>query len=157
MRLPSIKSLVLHLAVLAGGTCANAGENTMYLSHPDAVDGQTLSDSSGNTYRLFAVKTPAPGRHCLDGNGADFDCGEKARTVLQIYASSMLTCTPIATNGDQKVIRCKDFLGRDVGARMVKTGWAVPDRAVSDQYIFEEMEAEARRSGLWQGRFHSAL
>lgn len=157
MRLPHLQSALLPLLLSAGLVSAKAADHQMYLAHPFAVDGQTLTDSSGNTYRLFAVKTPAPGRHCLDANGADYDCGEKARTILQVFSASVLTCTPIDQGDDQKTIRCTDFMGRDLGARMVKTGWAVPDRAVSDRYIFEEMEAEARRSGLWQGRFHSAL
>lgn len=157
MRLPRLHFVLLPVALWASVASANAAEQKVFLAHPTAVDGHTLRDDSGNVYRLFAVKAPSPGRHCVDVNGADYDCGEKARLTLEAYSSSVLSCLPVSADGDQRALRCTDFMGRDVGARMVKAGWALPDRTVSHQYIFEEMEAEAHRSGLWQGRFRSAL
>lgn len=40
--------------------------------------------------------------------------------------------------------------GVDLGAEMVRLGWAV---ATVDAYIVEEAEAQAKRRGIWQGDF----
>lgn len=40
--------------------------------------------------------------------------------------------------------------GIDLGAEMVRLGWAV---ASDDTYMVEEAEAQARRRGIWQGSF----
>ena len=45
------------------------------------------------------------------------------------------------------------MLGYDINAEMIAAGWAVPDRAVGQDYVFDEIEAEARARGLWGGRF----
>ena len=43
-----------------------------------------------------------------------------------------------------------DSRGIDLGAELVRQGWAV---ATGDTYRVEEAEAEAKRRGLWQGGF----
>ena len=45
------------------------------------------------------------------------------------------------------------YAGRDIGQLLISAGWALPDRSVGLDYVWEEMEAEARSLGLWQGRF----
>lgn len=157
MRPHRVQLLAVLLASFASIAGAYAAEQKVYLAHPVAVDGNTLRDDSGNVYSLFAVKAPKPGRHCLDIDGIDYDCGEKSRSTLEAYSASVLTCSPVNSQQEPHTMRCLDFAGRDIAARMVKSGWALPDRTVSQRYIFEEMEAEARRNGLWQGRFSSAL
>lgn len=131
----------------------NAAEQRIYLAHPKAIDGHTLRDDSGNEYKLHAVRAPRLKQTCLTADGTGYDCGERARLALETYASSLLTCMQSSDQSADRSIRCRDFLGRDLGALMVSNGWALPDRRVSQRYIFEEMEASAQRLGLWQGRF----
>ena len=127
----------------------------MYLSHPDAVDCATLRDGKGNEFRVFAIEPPTGSRICTEAT-AQFVCAEKAREVLEQYASSFLTCTKMGAYAEIEAIRCRDFQGRDIGARMVRTGWAMPDRSIGDQYIFEEIEAEALGNGIWRREISSA-
>ncbi|MEO1700967.1 MAG: hypothetical protein AAFR71_02860 [Pseudomonadota bacterium] len=128
---------------------AGANDNKIYLSHPDAVDGATLRDGKGTKFRVFAIVPPSGSRICTEAT-AQFACSERAREILELYASSFLTCTNMGAYADIQAVRCRDFQGRDIGARMVRTGWALPDRDIGDQYIFEEIEAEALGQGIWR-------
>lgn len=130
---------------------ALAQDNRIHLTHPDAVDGATLKDGKGTLFRVYAIAPPSTARDCVNGSG-QVDCAEHARNVLERYAASFLTCTIMGTYEESLALRCRDYQGRDIGARMVLSGWAVPDRRIGDQYIFEELEAEARGNGIWQRR-----
>ncbi len=43
--------------------------------------------------------------------------------------------------------------GVDVGAAMVRAGWAVAFVRYSADYVIQEREARAEKSGLWAGSF----
>ncbi|MEN0002024.1 MAG: hypothetical protein AAF940_14175 [Pseudomonadota bacterium] len=130
---------------------AFAQDNRIHLTHPDAVDGATLKDGKGTLFRVYAIAPPGMARDCVNDAG-QVDCAEHARSVLERYAASFLTCTIMGTYEESLALRCRDYQGRDIGARMVLSGWAVPDRRIGHQYIFEELEAEARGNGIWQRR-----
>ena len=150
---------VLRLTVLCAAllvaAAAGAKDTTLYLSHPDAVDGATLQDGKGTMFRVFAISPPQDERICIEAT-MQVACTEKARDVLELYASSFLTCMRMGLYEDMEAVRCRDFQGRDIGARMVRTGWALPDRSIGDQYIFEEIEAEALGQGIWRREISSA-
>lgn len=139
-------------ALLLAGTTAHAETSTFYLAHPDVADAVTLRDGSGNSYILHAVSAPDPDRECVTETGLGIKCTEAASAALQRFSASVLSCRRLTQSGQTHRVRCEDFMGRDIGARMVAAGWAHPDRAVSQDYIFEALEAEGRRIGMWRLR-----
>ncbi|MEL6435683.1 MAG: hypothetical protein AAFP99_02695 [Pseudomonadota bacterium] len=144
--------LALAPCVLASTAHAEQHNQTIYLAHPDAVDGVTLTDGSGRTYRLDAVSPPLSQQTCATEDGASVNCAQRSRVVLEQFASSVLTCISLSQEHASHTVRCRDAMGRDLGARLVKSGWALPDRATSHRYIFDEMEAEALKQGVWRVR-----
>ncbi|MEN0002023.1 MAG: thermonuclease family protein [Pseudomonadota bacterium] len=147
--------LAFGFALLAGGiTIAQADPSSVLISSPDVIDGRTFEDDAGHTYRLFAVRTPSLDATCEDADGASYACGEQARRTLELYSAGMLSCQKGGVDGEGvSLVRCFDFANRDLASRLVRAGWALPDREVSQAYVFEELEAEARRQGMWSGRF----
>ncbi|MEO1748243.1 MAG: thermonuclease family protein [Pseudomonadota bacterium] len=151
----TLYSITVGMALLLSSTNGGvAGSNNLFMSSPDVVDGRTLEDDSGNVYRLYAVRTPSLDATCEDADGASYDCGKRAQRTLEKYASGMLSCQKGGLDEDGiELVRCYDFANRDLGSRLIRAGWAIPDREVSQLYVFEELEAEARKNGMWNGRF----
>jgi len=141
------------MAVLMASV-AQAGGDYVLLSHPEAVDGNTLVDDNGRLYRLHAIDAPDIGQQCLAADGAEYSCGEHAREALADMIDGILTCDLVRPDEpENELVRCHDFAGRDIGQLLISAGWALPDRSVGLDYVWDEMEAEARSLGLWQGRF----
>lgn len=149
------KSLVAAaVAALLPGIAGADGKDYMLLAHPKAVDGRTFTDDHGNLYRLHAIDAPDIEQSCLSADGKEYACGKEARDALDRMIDGILTCDPVNAGAtDTRPVRCQDFAGRDIAARLIAAGWAVPDRSLGLDYVWDEMEAEARALGLWQGRF----
>lgn len=153
MKLIAKTCLGAAMAALLAGPAAAGGEYVL-LSHPEAVDGMTIVDDNGSHYRLHAIDAPEIEQQCLSAEGEEYSCGEEARAALADMVDGILTCDFVPVEAAElKVVRCFDFAGRDIGARLISKGWALPDRSVGLDYMWDEMEAEARARGLWQGRF----
>ena len=102
-------------------------------------------------HRWGATGTPM---RSLGADGAEYSCGEQARTALAGMVDGILTCDLVGSDAaDGGPVRCHDFAGRDIGSRLISAGWALPDRSIGLDYVWDEMEAEARSRGMWQGRF----
>ena len=43
--------------------------------------------------------------------------------------------------------------GVDIGAGMVRAGWAVAYRRYSKDYIADEQQAKSQKKGMWAGTF----
>ena len=143
--------LLLLLALSAGQ--ALAGEPT---PEPETVTGLPevlagdLIEVEGRRFRLYAIDAPEPGQRCLLRKL--YDCGEVARgALLDLTAGIPVTCAPLTAEGPE-VARCQ-AAGYDLSEGMVYTGWALADRAVSEDYLAFEQEAKAKNHGLWRGRF----
>ncbi|GAB4357393.1 MAG: hypothetical protein Kow0026_17680 [Oricola sp.] len=150
----TIPGIVLTFALCVGAARAGS-EDYVLLSHPEAIDGRSFTDDTGRKYRLHAVDAPEIGQECIDGDGKRYKCGEESRDALARMIDGILTCDFVGSRDSEwREVRCYDFSGRDIGSRLISDGWAVPDRSAGTlDYVMDEMEAEARQLGLWQGRF----
>lgn len=121
---------------------------------PGVVDGDTFT-LGPDRIRLWGVDAPEGRQMCRDGRGRDYRCGDIAREQLK------------ALIGDRRV-ECRqrdhDQYGRsvsqcwaggvDLGAAMVRAGWAVEYRNFSrGTYAAAEAQAKAAKRGLWAGTF----
>lgn len=129
--------------------CAAAPQAEAVAGPPLVVSGDQI-EVQGRRFRLYAVDAPEPGQRCLLRRL--FDCGEIARgALLDLTAGAEVVCTPMTAAGPD-VARCR-AQGYDLSEGMAYTGWALADRAVSDDYLPFEQDAETKKRGLWRGRF----
>jgi endonuclease YncB( thermonuclease family) len=121
---------------------------------PRVVDGNTL-DIGAQRVRLFGIDAPALDQLCQHG-GQDYQCGRVARAALWnlvggLEVSGEPAGASTARNGVM-VATCRAG-GIDLNEAMVRSGWALADRAGTDRYAALEAQAKQARRGLWRGKF----
>ncbi len=117
------------------------------------MDGDTLA-MGADRLRIHGIDAPEMDQPCERG-GTRFACGAAARDAMAaILGEGMLSCTQLDTDRYQRrIVRCLDAQGRDIGAELVRQGWALAFTRFSSDYVAQESEARAAGRGLWQGRF----
>lgn len=131
------------------------------------VDGDTLR-VDGRTFRLWGIDAPELVQAC-ERDGLNYACGRTAAAYLR----SLLT--PAIPTGDRtldsaaaQVVcepRTNDQYGRvaaicragtmDLGAEMVRAGWALVLMRHGTDYAVEEEDARTNLRGLWAGAFEA--
>lgn len=121
------------------------------------IDGDSLTvrqEDAPLTIRLTGIDAVEYRQDCTR-TGAPWPCGREARSALEKLAGrGALHCELAAKDHYGRTLAtCRTAAfpdGIDLGAEMVRQGWAV---ATSDAYMVEEAEAQARQRGIWQGGF----
>lgn len=117
-----------------------------------AIEGDRLT-VNGSSVRLYGIDAPEIGQTCLSRLGRRYDCGGVARAVLE----DMIGTRPVQCSihsvlaNDDRIGTCY-VEGRDLAGAMVLSGWAYPQRSLSNLYAAEEARAQSARAGLWAGR-----
>lgn len=122
---------------------------------PRIIDGDSL-EIGGQRIRLHGIDAPELVQTCLDRSGRPFPCGERAREALnEIVGMAALRCIRVGEDRFQRILaRCRLPDGSDVGATLIRQGWAVAYHGDGgEEYRAAEIEAARRRTGLWSGRF----
>lgn len=122
------------------------------------IDGDSLTVRQGDaviTIRLTGLDAVEYRQDCPRADAGRWACGRDARTTLEKLAGrGPLHCDLTAKDAYHRTLaacRTRPFPdGIDLGAEMVRQGWAV---ATGDAYLVEEAEAQAKRRGIWQGDF----
>lgn len=122
------------------------------------IDGDSLivrQDGASVTIRLTGIDAAEYRQDCARRDASRWPCGREARTALEKLAGQgPLHCEVAAKDRyDRTLAACRTRPvpdGIDLGAEMVRQGWAV---ATSDAYLVEEAEAQAQRRSIWQGDF----
>lgn len=129
---------------------------TLPLVH--VIDGDSLTvrqDGATLTIRLTGIDAVEYRQDCERSGRGRWPCGREARIALEkIAGRGPLHCEVAAKDRYHRTLaacRTRPFPdGVDLGAEMVRLGWAV---ATVDAYMVEEAEAQAKRDGIWQGDF----
>jgi endonuclease YncB( thermonuclease family) len=128
---------------------------TVPLAHVIDDDSLTVrQEDAPLTIRLTGIDAVEYRQDCTR-TGAPWPCGREARSALEKLAGrGALHCELAARDHYGRTLAtCRTAAfpdGIDLGAEMVRQGWAV---ATSDAYMVEEAEAQARQRGIWQGSF----
>ena len=123
------------------------------------IDGDTL-DVSGTEVRLFGIDAPELDQPCstrgdvLNENSDTYSCGMEAAAALadQIGDDPVICDEP--ASGNQKPVVAVCWLNdEDLGAWLVRSGWARAYPLSISPYTLVEKEAQAALRGIWRGDF----
>jgi endonuclease YncB( thermonuclease family) len=129
------------------------------------VDGDTLR-VEGRTYRLWGIDAPELIQVC-QRDGQAYACGREAAAYLRTLlvpdptlgdsaapaAPQQLVCTPRTSDQYGRTAALCRLGDKDLGAEMVRAGWALNLTRQGSDYAAEEDDAREARRGLWGGNF----
>lgn len=156
-RLRSIAALFL-LAALAFAAWTGMPPSATIAPLVHVINGDSLTvrqEQDETTIRLTGIDAVEYRQDCARADGSRWPCGREARSALERLAGrGPLRCAFEAKDRYGRTLAaCRTEAGSDgvdLGAEMVRQGWAV---ATGDAYMVEEAEAQAKRLGIWQGPF----
>jgi endonuclease YncB( thermonuclease family) len=117
-----------------------------------AVEGDIVS-VNGTIVKLWGIDAPDDGQHCRAKSGKKYDCFTRSRDELTaLVGTQQITChIRDKDSKGQKVGTC-GVNGLDLGALMVRRGWALSYYNLSPHYAKLEGWAQAEKRGLWRGQ-----
>ncbi len=119
---------------------------------PKIIDGDSFEIGAVGV-RLFGVDAPE-GRQSCTRSRRDWACGEAAAAQLRrLVGSRDVTCEQRDVDTYGRIVAVCRVGPTDLGAAMVRAGFAVAYLRYSDDYVDEEREARAARRGVWAGEF----
>lgn len=152
MRRKSLKSGLLTLALavvlIASVHVLNAVRFEPLSGRVRVSDGDSFR-LSDRRIRLIGLDAPELAQVCtLDGR--DVPCGAMARDALRdLVAGRVLSCAPEGEDRYGRLLARCYFGDDDVGAAMVRSGWAVS----TGDYGRGEADARAEGAGIWSMQF----
>lgn len=147
------------LASLVGLSLLSQAEAQIVFSPAQPLDGIAvviegdLLNVNGLPVRLYGIDAPEIGQTCLSGRGETYDCGAAARNTLErLIGSGSVQCSIYSILANKEQVGSCTVGDRDIGAVMVASGWAFPQRSLSSRYERLEARAQSARAGMWAGR-----
>lgn len=141
--------LVVALALLSMGAVGSAAAQT---GRATIIDGDTL-DVAGVRVRLWGIDAPESRQICLRVEVA-YLCGQLATQHLRaLVAGQEVTCVPRSRDRYGRTVALCRIADLDLGAAMVRDGWALAFVRYAADYVGVEEEAKVAGRGLWQGKF----
>jgi endonuclease YncB( thermonuclease family) len=112
-----------------------------------AVGGDRLRVGS-TTVRLAGIEAPEPQQRC----GANRRCGTAAETALgRIVNGRTVTCRLSGTDSAGRPLATCRSGDTDIGAELVRAGYAFAEGGLFASYSSLEREARNARAGIWAG------
>lgn len=123
------------------------------LGTASVIDGDTV-DIHGRRIRLFGVDAPESRQTCVKSSGEAWRCGAAAANALADHIGRRpISCVQRDTDRYGRVVAVCSVGGEDLGAWLVRQGWAVAYRQYASDYIGDETAARTARRGIWSGQF----
>ena len=123
------------------------------------VDGDTL-EVAGTRFRLAGIDAPELEQLCstdgdvLAASSTTYRCGEQAASALaDRIGSNPIVCEPQVTRESTVLVAVCRLDDEDLGAWMVRSGWARAYPVNSSLYAPQEKLAQAALEGIWRGDF----
>lgn len=144
MRFPLRLALLFPLLL-----CAPPTSGADLTGKAEIVDGETIV-IAGQEIRLHGIDAPTLGEIC-DAEGVPWHCGQEAAFALAAAIGRTWVDRDIRDAGTLRrivaVCRVGGPKGRDLGAWLVRGGWA---RAAIADYATQEKAAQDASLGLWR-------
>jgi endonuclease YncB( thermonuclease family) len=104
--------------------------------------------------RLYGIDAPPVTMKCSI-NGEPWDCGRESRDLLaKLVEGQRLRCIEEGRDRWGRVLAtCFLPSGQDVGAELIRQGFAVAFTSVTDRYVHVEERARMDHRGIWAGTF----
>jgi len=118
------------------------------------IDGDTI-EVQGQRIRLDGIDAPESRQTCTDKTtGAEVRCGQQAAFWLSDFIGARpVVCVEGGTDRYKRVLARCNVQGQDIGAAMVRAGWALAFVRYSRDYVADEAAARASTAGMWQWNF----
>ncbi|MGQ3674280.1 thermonuclease family protein [Xanthobacter sp. TB0139] len=144
---PPIAFAALWLAIIPAQAEPLAGRASV-------IDGDTI-EVHGTRIRLAGIDAPESRQICTHKTtGARQRCGQQAALWLADWIGPRpVTCTPAGRDKYRRTLARCTVAGQDIGAAMVRAGWALPYMAGGKAYKSELRAAQKDKAGLWATRF----
>ncbi|WP_421906062.1 thermonuclease family protein [Mameliella sp.] len=131
-----MKKLIFSLAVSLATTAA---------AQTRVIDGDTI-EAAGVTYRLNGIDAPEAGQKC-----GSWACGQAAIDRMANLAEGRdVDCKRHGQDGYGRTIATCYVEGNDIGAIMIRDGFAWAFVKYSDVYVADEALARSERLGIWR-------
>jgi endonuclease YncB( thermonuclease family) len=118
----------------------------------EVTDGDSLEIGS-TRLRLYGVDA-VEGRQSCTRDGRAWACGnEAARKLRSLIGGRTVDCTKRDVDDYGRVVAVCRSGAADLGAELVRSGFATAYRRYSNDYVDEENEARSARRGIWAGEF----
>ena len=116
------------------------------------IDGDTL-EIHGQRIRLHGIDAPEGAQLCYRDE-QPWPCGRRAAFALADHIGSRaVSCEQRDLDRYGRIVAACLAGGEDLGAWMVRQGWALAYRRYSLDYVRDEENARGGRAGLWSGTF----
>jgi len=118
----------------------------------EVTDGDSF-EIGATRVRLWGVDAPE-GRQSCTREGRSWACGsEAARKLRSLIGDRTVTCTKRDVDNYGRAVAVCRSGAADLGAEMVRSGFATAYRRYSNDYLDEENDARAAHRGIWAGEF----
>lgn len=117
------------------------------------IDGDTL-ELRGQRLRLWGIDAPENRQTC-ERSGETYRCGQVAANALDRHIGGRpISCIERDRDRYGRIVVQCSVSGRDIGAWMVRQGYAIRYTAYAGMsYLSDEAAARLARRGVWAGRF----
>ena len=122
------------------------------IAETKVIDGDSLI-VNGKEVRLSGIDAPEFFQVCYDKNGKEYECGQKAKKVLESLVGKDIKCKTLEVDRYKREVAICFSRGKNINKEMVRRGWAVAYTLYTNDYEKAEIEAKEKRKGIWQGRF----
>lgn len=117
------------------------------------IDGDTL-EVHGTRIRLYGIDAPESAQQCRRADGTTWACGREASFALaDLIGRRTVRCEQRDTDRYGRAVAVCTVGDTDLGAWLVRQGYALAYRRYSLDYVDEEDSARKSRAGIWTGEF----
>ena len=128
-------------------------DQQVYEGLPKIIDGDSLRIGE-HRIRLHAIDAPELAQTCWNSHRQRYRCGQYVTNALKkLIQHQTIRCEEQNRDQYDRIVAIC-YLGEiEINRWMVRNGYAVAYRSISDLYTLEEELAKNEKLGLWSGSF----